>query len=320
MHIPDGFVDVKTAVTAAALAAGGLGLALNQAKRELPPRRVPLLGLGAAFVFAAQMVNFPVAGGTSGHLIGGALIAALLGLPAAVIVMTTVLIAQCLLFADGGVTALGANVFNLAVVAPCAGLAAFRAVSRMLPGLRGQVAALAFAGWCSTVAASLACAGQLAWSGTVGWAVALPAMTGIHMVIGLGEGVISALAFYAVARARPELVGGTAADGADMAATGRGFVKYGLLASLGVALFAAPFACPWPDGLEAVAAKLGFEHAAREAAPAPMPDYVFPWLGDAGLATAAAGAVGALVVFGGAIVLSRFVVRDAGAAEPRVRR
>jgi cobalt/nickel transport system permease protein len=309
MHIPDGFVDVKTAVTAAALAATGLGLALAQAKRELPPRRVPLLGLGAAFVFAAQMVNFPVAGGTSGHLIGAALVAALLGLPAAVIVMATVLIAQCFLFADGGVTALGANVFNMAVVAPCAGLLVFRAVSRGLPGLRGQVAAMAFAGWCSTVAAALACAGQLAWSGTVAWSVALPAMTGIHMLIGLGEGTISALAFAAVARTRPELVGGATGAAAPAEGGARGFVRYGLLAALGVALFAAPFACSWPDGLEAVAAKLGFEHAAHEAAPAPMPDYVFPWIGHEGLATAAAGVVGAIVVFALAVVLSRLVVR-----------
>ena len=320
MHIPDGFLDMKTAVTAAALAAGGLGLALRQARSDLPPRRVPLLGLGAAFVFAAQMVNFPVLGGTSGHLIGGALVAALLGVPAAVIVMTTVLIAQCFLFADGGVTALGANVFNMAVVAPFVGLAVFRGMSRLLLGLRGQVAALAFAGWCSTVAAALACAGQLAWSGTVAWPVALPAMTGIHMLIGLGEGAISALVFAAVARTRPELVGGAA--GALPAAAGgaRGFVRHGLLAALGVALFVAPFACPWPDGLEAVAARLGFEHAAREAAPAPMPDYVFPWIGHEGLATAAAGVVGALVVFGLAVWLSRVVTRgrgDAGNADER---
>ena len=310
MHIPDGFLDIKTVVTAATLAVVGLGVALNQAKRELPPRRVPLLGLGAAFVFAAQMVNFPVAGGTSGHLMGGALVAALLGLPAAVVVMTAVLVAQCFLFADGGVTALGANVFNMAVVGPAAGWFVFRAVSRILPGLRGQVAALAFAGWCSTVVASLACAGQLAWSGTVGWAVGLPAMIGIHLIIGLGEGAISALVFYAVARARPELVAETPAAAPEGAAAGeaRGFVRYGLLASLGVALFVAPFACPWPDGLEAVAANLGFEHAAK-AAPAPMSDYVFPWIGNEGLATAAAGVVGALVVFGLAVLLSRIVVR-----------
>lgn len=305
MHIPDGFLDLKTVVTAAALAVVGLGWALNQAKRELPPRRVPLLGLGAAFVFAAQMVNFPVAGGTSGHLIGGALVAALLGLPAAVVVMTTVLIAQSLLFADGGVTVLGANVFNMAVVAPAAGVLVFRAASRVLAGLRGQVAAMAFAGWCSTVVAALACAGQLAWSGTVGWAVGLPAMTGIHLIIGLGEGAISALVFYAVARARPELVAGLAGPENQT----RGLIRYGMLATLGVALFAAPFACPWPDGLEAVAAKLGFEHAARAAAPAPMPDYVFPWIGHEGLATAVAGVVGALVVFGLAVLLSRMVVR-----------
>ncbi len=310
MHIPDGFVDLKTAVTAAALAAGGLGLALRQAQRELPQRRVPLLGLGAAFVFAAQMVNFPVAGGTSGHLIGGALIAALLGLPAAVIVMTTVLIAQCFLFADGGVTALGANVFNMAVVAPSVGLAVFRGVSRLLPGLRGQVAALAFAGWCSTVASALACAGQLAWSGTVAWVVALPAMTGVHMIIGLGEGAISALVFAAVVRARPELVGGTATP---VLGGARGLVRYGLLAALGVALFAAPFACPWPDGLEAVAAKLGFEHAAHAPVPAWLADYQFPGISSPGLATAVAGLVGALLVFGLAVGLSRLVVRDGAA-------
>ncbi|MBK8478333.1 MAG: PDGLE domain-containing protein [Opitutaceae bacterium] len=190
------------------------------------------------------------------------------------------------------------------------GLAVFRGVSRMLPGLRGQVAAMAFAGWCSTVAAALACAGQLAWSGTVGWSVALPAMTGIHMIIGLGEGAISALVFYAVARARPELAG-SAVVPTDVESGGvRGLVKYGLLAALGVALFAAPFACPWPDGLEAVAAKLGFEHRAAAAAAAPMPDYAFPGISAPEISTAIAGVVGSLVVFGLAVLLSRIVVRS----------
>ena len=274
----------------------------------LPPRRVPLLGLGAAFVFAAQMVNFPVVGGTSGHLIGGTLIAAWLGLPAAIIVMTTVLVAQCFLFADGGVTALGANLFNMAVVAPVVGCTVFRGVGRWLPGLRGQVAAVAFAGWCSTVAAALGCAGQLAWSGTVAWAVAFPAMTGIHLLIGLGEGALSALVFYAVAKARPELAAGAATT------SRRGFVGYGLLVALGVALFVAPFACPWPDGLEAVAAKLGFEHAAREPLAAPLADYAMPGVGSAGVATALAGLVGALVAFGLAVLLSRWLVKREPAA------
>ncbi len=301
---------MKTAVTAAALAVAGLGVALAQARRELPPRRVPLLGLGAAFVFAAQMVNFPVAGGTSGHLIGGALIAAWLGLPAAIIVMTTVLVAQCFLFADGGVTALGANLFNMAVVAPVVGWAVFRGVGRLLPGRRGQVAAVAFAGWCSTVAAALSCAGQLAWSGTVAWAVAFPAMTGIHLLIGLGEGAISALVFSAVAQARPELATGAAPLPL------RGFIGYGLLVAVGLALFAAPFACPWPDGLEAVAAKLGFEHAAREPLAAPLADYAMPGIASAGWATALAGLVGTLAVFGLAVGLSRWLVKHESPATP----
>ena len=110
MHIPDGFIDGKTAATTALLSAAGVGLALRQVRRRLPPRRVPLLGLAAAFLFAAQMVNFPVAGGTSGHLVGGVLAAALLGPSAAIVVLTTVLIVQCFLFADGGVLALGANI------------------------------------------------------------------------------------------------------------------------------------------------------------------------------------------------------------------
>ena len=303
MHIPDGFLDVKTAAAAGVLSFAGLGCALHQLRRDLPPRRVPLLGLGAAFVFAAQMVNFPVAGGTSGHLIGGALVAALLGTPAAVVVITTVLISQCFIFADGGVTALGANLFNMAVVAPVVGNAVYRGVQRLLPGLRGQVAALAFAGWCSTVAAAVACAGQLAWSGTVAWSGAFPAMVGVHMLIGLGEGAISALVFYTVVRTRPDIATSMAVGSL------RGLVGYGLLAVLGVALFAAPFACPWPDGLEAVAAKLGFEHRAAEAAPAWLADYRIPGIASSAVSTAIAGAIGALVVFGLAVVFSRVVVR-----------
>lgn len=303
MHIPDGFIDAKTMVATTALSLTGVGLALRQVRKELPPRRVPLLGLGAAFLFAAQMLNFPVAGGTSGHLLGGVLVAALLGPAAAVVVLTTVLIVQCFLFADGGVSALGANVFNMALLGTVGAWTIFRAVSAWLPGLRGQVVAVAFAGWCSTVLASLACAGQLAWSGTVAWSVGFTAMAGIHMVIGLGEGLISALVFLAIARTRPDLVSGADAHSAR-ARTG-GLIGFGLLVTLGLAVFVAPFACPWPDGLEAVAEKLGFEHAAREPlVPAPVTDYTMPGLSSPVVATAAAGVAGALVVFGLALILS----------------
>lgn len=311
MHIPDGFIDTKTAVVSAALAAAGTGMALRQVRRELPPRKVPLLGLAAAFLFAAQMINFPVAGGTSGHLIGGALVAVLLGPAAGVVVVASVLIVQCLLFADGGVLALGANIFNMGIVATFTGYGVARLVRRVLKGRRGLIAAMAFAGWCSAVVASLGCAAQLAWSGTVPWSVALPAMVGVHMLIGLGEGLISALVLLAVLRTRPDLVVGEAS--AQPAPALRGILGYGLLASLGLALFVAPFACPWPDGLDSVAAKLGFEHqAAPHLLAAPAPDYLVPGIASRGLATALAGAIGALVAFGLALALSRALVRDGG--------
>jgi len=304
MHIPDGFIDGKTALAAAALSAAGVGVALRQVKQELPPRKTPLLGLAAAFLFAAQMVNFPVAGGTSGHLVGGALVAALLGPSAAVVVVTTVLIVQCFLFADGGVLALGANIFNMAIVNSVGGYVIYRGVCRLLPGIRGQVTALAFAGWCATVLASISCAGQLAFSGTVPWSAAFPAMAGTHMLIGVGEGLISALVFLAIQRTRPEMIAGNGEPGRPQR---RGeLLRYGLLVTLGVAIFVAPFACPWPDGLERVAARLGFEQrTAQPWFPAPAPDYRVPGIHWAVGATAIAGAAGSLIVFALALLLGR---------------
>jgi cobalt/nickel transport system permease protein len=296
MHIPDGFLDLKTAATAAGLSVVGVGLALRQVRRELPPRRVPLLGLSAAFLFAAQMLNFPVAGGTSGHLIGGVLVAALLGPSAAVVVVTTVLIIQCFLFQDGGMLALGANVFNMALLAPVFGYVVYRAVRGALPGNRGQVTAVAFAGWCSTVAAAIGCAGQIAWSGKAAWPAVFMAMTGVHLVIGIGEGLISALVFLAIQRTRPELVTETA--GSDAPLRLGELLCYGALVTLGLAVFVAPFACPWPDGLEAVAAKLGFEHhAGAPVLAAPVPDYAMPGVSWSAGATALAGLTGVVVVF-----------------------
>src|SRR5512137_822489 len=131
MHVPDGFLDARTLISTAGLAAIGLGLALRQVRRRLPARRVPLIGLAAAFIFAAQMLNFPVAAGTSGHLLGAALASVLLGPAAAIVALTAVLLLQALMFADGGVTALGANVLNLAVIAPLVAHAVYSAVRRL---------------------------------------------------------------------------------------------------------------------------------------------------------------------------------------------
>ena len=308
MHIPDGFLDGKTAATATVLSLAGVGLALRQVRRELPPRRVPLLGLAAAFLFAAQMVNFPVAGGTSGHVVGGVLVAALLGPSAAIVVLTAVLIVQCFLFADGGVSALGANLLNMGILGAGGGYLVYRLVASRVRGLRGQVTGVAFGGWVSSVLAAIGCAGELAWSHTVAWSAGFPMMASVHMVIGLGEGLIGALAFAAIARTRPELVAErTPASGGTLPG---GILRYGLLVALGLAIFVAPFACPWPDGLEDVAAKLGFDgRGVSSILHAPAPDYRLPGIHSAAGATAIAGALGTLVVFGLALVLGRVLVR-----------
>ena len=296
MHIPDGFLDTKTAAATAVLSLCGVGYALRRVRRELPPRRIPLLGLAAAFLFVAQMVNFPVLAGTSGHLVGGVLVAALLGPSAAVVVVTTVLVVQCFLFGDGGITALGANVFNMAIVDSVSGYAIYRATSGIVPGLRGRIAAVAFAGWCSTLIASITCAGELAWSGTVSWQAAFSAMAGVHMLIGVGEGLISALVYLGIARTRPDLAARSPAP--DIPGAAGDLVVYGLVISLGIAGLVVPFACPWPDGLERVAQRLGFaQQAASPPASTPAAGYLFPGIRSAAAATAVAGLVGAALVF-----------------------
>jgi len=196
------------------------------------------------------------------------------------------------------------------LVGTLGGWAVYWGMTRWLSGLRGQVAGVAFGGWCSAVLASVACAGELAWSGTVSWGTAVLAMTGVHMLIGLGEGLIGALVFLAIARARPDLASGAEEGAAKFQV--RGLVGFGLVVTLGLAAFVAPFACPLPDGLERVAARLGFEHAGAEILTAPLADYVFPWCKSPVLATAIAGVAGTLVVFGLALLLSRSLVRERG--------
>ena len=297
MHIPDGFLDAKTVAVTWALGAGGVVLASRHAGAAMPRERIPLVGLAAAFVFAAQMLNFPVAGGTSGHLLGGVLVAALLGPGAAVVVLAAVLLLQCFLFADGGVTALGANVVNMALVGTLGGWGIFRALSTIVPGRAGRLAGVAFGSWSSVVLGAVTCAGQLAWSDAAPWKLVFPAMAGIHALIGVGEAVIATMVYSAVLRARPELAGldPEAADGRSAAP----LAALGLAFALALALFVAPFACPWPDGLEKIAATLGFEHRAAEPLLAsPIPDYAFPGISSGRAATAVAGIFGTLILFG----------------------
>ena len=322
MHIPDGFLSGATALTTGGLAATGLAAALRRARTHLPPRRVPLLGLAAAFVFAAQMINFPVAGGTSGHLVGAVLVAALLGPSAAVIVISAVLIVQCLMFADGGISALGANIFNMGLIGGVGGWAIYHGVTRVIKGVFGCVLAATFAAWCSTVLAAVACAGELAASRTVGWSAILPTMAGIHMLIGIGEGLITALVLVAIARARPDLLGSDATVSAN-GSYGM-VVIYGVLIALGLALFASPLASQWPDGLDRTAAVLGFkEKAAGPIVSAPIAGYALPGVPWGVLSTGIAGAAGTVAVFVLAWVLARGLVpaiKLEPAADPRLTR
>lgn len=304
MHIPDGFLDAKTLAVTGTLAAAGVSLAVVRARRTIPPSKVPLLGLSAAFLFAAQLVNFPVAAGTSGHLVGSLLAAILLGPSGAVIALTAVLVVQALLFADGGLLALGANILNMAVLAPIIGYAVYTAVSRLIPGPRGRLTAAGFAAWCSIVAAAAVCAGELAWSGTVPWNMAFPAMTGIHAVIGMGEALVTMLVITAIERVRPDLVGSRI----PVPRSRISFVAYALLVTLVIAVFIAPFASPWPDGLEKVASTFGFSAKAVPVASSMLAGYRVPGVENPGLAAGLAGGAGAVVVMGLSFVLSMLLL------------
>lgn len=304
MHLSDPLLDAKTCIATAALAMAGLGIALHQTRQHLPRRRVPLMGLTAAFIFAAQMINFPVWGGASGHLVGGVLAAVLLGPAAAVVVMTAVLIVQCLIFQDGGLLALGANVFNMAIVATVGGWGIYHIVHRLMPTDRGRIVAAAFAAWCATVLGAVTCAGQIAFAGIAHWGV-LPAMAGIHMLIGLGEALITAMVLVAIAGARPELL--RPAQEAPAVRLGP-VIAFGLVIALGIGIFASPFASEAPDGLEWVAERMEFAHEGEPILPAPLPDYGTDRIASPVVATAVAGGIGTVIVFGLSLLLARILL------------
>jgi cobalt/nickel transport system permease protein len=211
MHVPDGFLDAPTSVATGVVAAAGIGIALRRARRELDDRTAPLAGLGATFVFATQMINFPVGAGTSGHLLGGALAAVLVGPATALLCMSVVFVVQCLLFADGGITALGTNILLMGIVTVVVGWTAFRVVQAAGRKRVAMVApAAALGALVSVPVAALAFVGLY----TVGGAVDIPlgslvtAMVGVHTLIGIGEAVITFLAVGSIVAVRPDLVYG----------------------------------------------------------------------------------------------------------------
>ena len=303
MHAPDGFLDAPTAIATGVLSAAAVGAALRATRSELDDKRVPLAGLTAAFVFAAQMVNFPVAAGTTGHLLGGALAAVLLGPSLGLLVVTVVVVVQALVFADGGITALGYNVLNMAVVTSLGGWAVFRGVRRVLPVTRTGIAVAAGIGAFASVVLS-AMAFSLQW--LFGATVNVPfdrvfvAMVGVHALIGIGEGLITAATVSAVLAARPDLVRG--ADGLTVEGERarrplRGVITAGLVASLVVAVVVSQFAVDDPDGLERVAEDTGFIASAEDhpLGSSVFADYATSGVADASLSLAIAGAIGTLL-------------------------
>lgn len=207
MHIPDGFLNSAVVGTTYVISSGGVANALRLARDKIGEKHIPMMGIMAAFIFAAQMLNFPIAGGTSGHVIGAALVAILLGPWAAIIIMSVVLIAQSFIFQDGGLLALGANIFNMGIIASFAAYYLYRPINSLLGGNnRGRLVAGFVAAWGSVVLASISCAIELALSGTSPLVVVLPAMAGVHALIGIGEGFVTVAVLSLVMATRADLL------------------------------------------------------------------------------------------------------------------
>jgi cobalt/nickel transport system permease protein len=208
LHIPDGFLSLPVSGVTWLMAIALIALSLNHVQSEYKEKTVPLMGVCAAFIFAAQMINFPIPGGTSGHLLGGTLAGVLLGPWAGSLVMTVVFIVQATFFQDGGLTVLGANIFNMGLVGTFCGYYLYRTIRQVL-GRDRPLAILvgtAIAAWTSVFVASVLCAIQLSLSGTVPLAVAIPAMAGWHVLIGIGEAIITVIAISYVLKTRPDIL------------------------------------------------------------------------------------------------------------------
>ncbi|MFE3853639.1 energy-coupling factor ABC transporter permease [Streptomyces griseorubiginosus] len=317
MHVPDGFIDAPISAATGVVAAAAVAVSLRGARRELDERTAPLAGLVAAFIFAVQMLNFPVAAGTSGHLLGGALAAILVGPYTGVLCVSVVLLMQGILFADGGLTALGVNITDMAVVTTVVAYAVFRGLVKVLPRRRSSITAASFvAAVLSVPAAAVAFTLIYAVGGTTDVSIGkvATAMIGVHVLIGIGEAAITALTVGAVVAVRPDLVygarglrqklrlrvGGQLVDVPDAekapvaARSHRKVWIAGLVTSLVLAGFVSFYASANPDGLEKVAADKGIDAKTEEHATAdsPLADYGVKDVENARLSGGLAGVIG----------------------------
>ncbi|MFE3142115.1 energy-coupling factor ABC transporter permease [Streptomyces scopuliridis] len=329
MHVPDGFIDLPVSAATGAVAAGAVAVSLRGARRELDERTAPLAGLVAAFIFAVQMLNFPVAAGTSGHLLGGALAAILVGPYTGVLCISVVLLMQGILFADGGLTALGVNITDMAVVTTVVAYALFRALVKVLPRTRRSVTVSSFVAALASVPAAALAFTFFYWIGgttDIPIGKVLTGMVGVHVLIGIGEAAITALTVGAVIAVRPDLVygarglsaplklrvGGELVDAAPAsgpepvaARSTRKVWATGLVTALVLAGFVSFYASASPDGLEKVAADQGIDRKTEphHTADSPLADYGVKDVGDARISGGLAGVigVGATVVVGSGV-------------------
>lgn len=298
LHIPDGFLSLTVLLVCWVITIVMLAAAISRTNKSLGEKQVPLMGIMAAFIFAAQMLNFPVAGGTSGHLLGGALAAIVLGPWAAMLAMTAVIAVQGLLFQDGGLLVMGANILNMGLITVVIGYGLYRgAINR---SRKTRLAVAGVAAWLSVMAGALLTSLQLWLSGTARLQVVVPAMLGVHALIGIGEALITVGALAFILQTRPDLLG----ENSSSAQSGRGWVFAGAIISLAVVLLS-PLASAFPDGLERVAENHGFLQLAQTSPYEIIPGYTVPFLGDTPLSTIVAGLAGALIVLALSILAGR---------------
>src|SRR5574341_181127 len=317
MHIPDGFLSPVVAIVGWLLAVAAIAYALRQTRWQLGEKQIPLMGVLAAFIFAAQAINFPVAGGTSGHLLGGTLAAIVLGPWAAVLIMTSVIGVQALVFQDGGLLALGFNIVNMGILTAFTGHLIYQVVRKILGEGRNRgdasgrplLVAGAVGAWISVMVGAAATATELALSGASPLRIALPAMAGVHALIGVGEALITvgALAFLYAAR-RDLLNIGESAPAQARAA----WAAIGLGLALVVAALS-PLASASPDGLNRVAADLGFDSRTLGPVYKIFSGYNIPFLNDPNVSKIAAVGLGTLIVFGIAFLAARLQRRKINA-------
>jgi cobalt/nickel transport system permease protein len=281
LHIPDGFLTLIVSVIFWIISIAIIGLAISRTNKSLGEKQIPLMGVMAAFIFAAQMLNFPVAGGTSGHFLGGALAAIVLGPWAGILVMTAVVGLQGLLFQDGGLLVMGANIFNMGILTAVIGFGLYRTVIN-----RNRVTRLVVAGvgaWLATIAAALLASLQLWLSGTTQLEIVIPAMLGVHALIGIGEALITLAALAFIEQSRPDILNSENVSTSG----GRVWIIAGIIVSI-LVVFLSPFAYADPDGLERVAEDLGFLETSQSTPFDILPDYTIPILVETGVSTIAA--------------------------------